>query len=54
MLDADLSFEMSDVYAEITTKVDSIKNPLSGTIKTKGVGEIIIDDPNSKCEIIAS
>ena len=54
MVDADLAFEKSDVYAEITTKIDSIKNPLSGTIKTKSVGEIIIDDPNSKCEIIAS
>ena len=54
MVDADLAFEKSDVYAEITTKIDSIKNPLSGTIKTKSVGEIILDDPNSKCEIIAS
>ena len=54
MVDADLAFEKSDVYAEITTKIDSIKNPLSGTIKTKSVGEIIIDDPNSRCEIIAS
>ena len=54
MVDAVLAFEKSDVYAEITTKIDSIKNPLSGTIKTKSVGEIILDDPNSKCEIIAS
>ena len=54
MVEADLAFEKSDVYAEITTKIDSIKNPLSGTIKTKSVGEIIIDDLNSKCEIIAS
>ena len=42
----------SDVEAEITTEVDSIKNPKSGTIKVPSVGEIIMDDPDAKGEII--
>ena len=49
---ADLSFEKSEVEAEITTAVDSIKNPRSGTIKVKGVGEIIMDDPKAEGKII--
>ena len=48
MINCDLSFEKSDVEAEITTEVDSIKNPKSGTIKVPNVGEIIMDDPNAK------
>ncbi len=39
----DLSFEKSDVYATITTKVDSIKNVLSGEITAPCVDEIIKD-----------
>lgn len=52
MVDCDLSFEKSDVEAEITTEVDSIKNPKSGTIKVSSVKEIIMDDPDAKGEII--
>ena len=48
---ADLSFEKSEVEAEITTAVDSIKNPRSGTIKVRGVGEIIMDDPKAEGKI---
>ena len=48
---ADLSFEKSDVEAEITTAIDSIKNPASGKILVPSVGELILDDPNAKCEI---
>ncbi len=51
MHDADLAFEKSDVYAEITTPVISIKNPASGTIRVPSVGEIIRNDPESACEI---
>lgn len=47
----DLAFEKSDVVAEITTPVISIKNPASGKIKAPSVEEIILDDENSKCEI---
>lgn len=49
---ADLSFEKSEVEAEITTHVDSIKNPLSGTIHAPSVGEIIMTDPDAKGKII--
>ena len=52
MINTDLSFEKSDVNAEITTEVDSIKNPKSGIIQVPSVKEIIMDDPNAKGEII--
>ena len=47
----DLSFEKSYVEAEVTTHIDSIKNPLNGYIEAPSVGEIIMDDDNSKCDI---
>lgn len=43
MYDADLAFERSDVRAEITTHILSVKNPLSGCICAPSVGEIIRD-----------
>lgn len=48
MTDTDLCFEKSEVNAEITTEVVSVKNPLSGTISLPAVGEIIMDDENAK------
>ena len=42
-----MAFEKSETEAEITTFVDSIKNPYRGTITVAGVGEIIRDDPKS-------
>lgn len=51
MEDADLSFEKSDVEAEITNHVISIKNPRSGYIEAPSVGEIIMDSQDSECEI---
>ncbi len=48
----DLSFEKSDVEADIRSSVDSIKNPASGVIRVQSVGEIIRDDPGAKAEII--
>lgn len=51
MIDTDLAFEKSDVKASITTKIDSIKNPLSGWIRVPEAGEIILDDENAKGEI---
>ena len=48
----DLAFEKSEAEAEITTRVDSIKNPYKGTITVPEVGEIIRDDPKSDGEII--
>ena len=52
MIGCDLSFEKSDVDAEVNSSVDSIKNPGSGKIVCKGVGEIINDDPEARGEIV--
>lgn len=49
MEDCDLAFEYSDVEASIIGHVDSIKNPLSGTIKVGSVGEVIRDNPVKTC-----
>ena len=51
MIETDLAFERSEVEAEVTTVIDSIKNPRSGHIKAAGAGEIIMDDPLAKGEI---
>lgn len=51
MIDTDLAFEKSEVEAVITTKVDSIKNPLSGWIQVPEVGELIMDDEEAKGEV---
>lgn len=48
MTGTDLAFEKSEVDAVITTKVDSIKNPLSGQIRVPEVGELIMDDENAR------
>lgn len=52
MTDCDLSFEYSEVEAEIKGHIHSVKNPLSGRITADSIGEIIIDE-NSRgvCEI---
>ena len=52
MVDTDLAFEKSEVDAVITTKVDSIKNPLSGCISVPEMGELILDDEQAKGEVI--
>lgn len=48
----DLAFEKSFAEADITTRVDSIKNPYSGTIRVRSVGEIIRDDPASDGTVV--
>lgn len=53
MRDADLSFEKSEVFAELDEPIISIKNPSSGKISVPSVGDLIVDDPDSRCEIIA-
>ena len=57
LLNTNLSFEYSKVDATIDSKIDSVKNPISGRIKAKGIGEIILDedliDPNkTKIEVL--
>ena len=46
LLKTNLAFEYcNNIDADITTIIDSIKNPINGTIRAKGIGEIIFDDP---------
>lgn len=52
MIDTDLCFEKSEVEAVVTTPVVSIKNPLAGHIYVPEVGEMIMDDPAARGEII--
>lgn len=52
MIGTDLAFEKSQVEAAITTKVDSIKNPLTGTITVPDVGELVMDEEWAKGEVI--
>ena len=52
MLESDLAFEKSEVQASITAPMLSIKNPLSGRITVPAVGEIIMDDPDAKGEVV--
>ena len=52
MIDTDLSFEKSDVTATVKSPVVSIKNPHRGMIRVPSVGEIILDDPEAKADII--
>ena len=44
MIDCDLSFEYSEVEANIIGHVDSIKNPKSGHISIDSLGELITTD----------
>lgn len=55
MEQCDLAFERSEVRAEITSRIDSVKNPLNGFIKVPEIGNIIIDESfNGKtdCKIL--
>ncbi|MBR5937128.1 MAG: DUF3737 family protein [Clostridiales bacterium] len=49
MEECDLSFEYSDVEAEITGRINSVKNPRSGKIVCDEVGEIIRGDEVMPC-----
>ncbi|MFA6829961.1 MAG: DUF3737 family protein [Bacilli bacterium] len=45
VIDTDLAFEYcQNIRAEIVTSIDSVKNPKSGFISAKGIGQIIFDD----------
>ena len=39
-----LSFEYSDVDAQIEGHIDSVKNPSSGSIRAGSIGELIMED----------
>lgn len=49
MIDTDLSFEYSDVDADIKGHIISVKNPKSGVITADSVGEIISEDAIMPC-----
>jgi len=55
LLETDLAFEYcSDIDAEITSSIVSVKNPINGKISAESIGEIIFDDDDidaSKTEI---
>lgn len=44
MEDTDLSFEYSDVNADVKGDIVSVKNPKSGTITADSIGEIILEN----------
>ena len=46
---ADLSFEYSDVEADVLGHILSVKNPRSGRIVADSVGEIVREDPVMEC-----
>jgi len=56
MEDTDLSFENSEVEADVRGEIVSVKNPVSGYIKADSIGEIIWDEKHkmlSTCKIEA-
>lgn len=55
MDNTDLSFELSEVRADVRGEIESIKNPLKGYIRADSIGNIIIDEhasPDANCDII--
>lgn len=52
MIDCDLSFEKSEVTASVKGGITSVKNPLCGTITADSVGEVIIDDEESRGRVV--
>lgn len=55
LINTTLAFEYSTVDAEIISHIDSVKNPCSGVIRAKSIGELIMEEDKidpSKSEII--
>ena len=54
MIDTDLSFEYSEVNADINGHIESIKNPYKGVIRVDSVGKIIkeSDIKHGDCHIV--
>lgn len=44
LLNTNLAFEYSSVNAEVVSHIDSVMNPISGVIKAKSIGELILDE----------
>lgn len=51
MIDCDLSFERSDVEADIEGHIVSVKNVYNGYVRADSIGEIIVDDENAKGKV---
>lgn len=49
MEDTDLAFEYSELNADVTGNIVSVKNPKSGTIIADSIGEIIRENPVMEC-----
>jgi len=46
LINTDLAFEYcTDIDATINTAIDSVKNPVNGTITAPAIGQVIFDDP---------
>lgn len=43
IVNTDLAFEYSTVDVSVSTTIDSVKNPISGSIKAKNIGELILE-----------
>ena len=43
LLNTDLAFEYSTVDAEVTSEIDSVKNPISGKIRAAAIRELILE-----------
>ena len=43
LLNTSLAFEFSSVDADITSSVDSVLNPTSGSIRAESIGELILE-----------
>lgn len=50
LLNTNLAFEYSTVNATINSSIESVKNPYSGKIVAKSIGEVIFDNPEMKAE----
>ena len=44
LINTDLAFEYSKVDADVVSKIDSVKNPISGRIKAESIEKIILDE----------
>jgi len=52
MTGTDLCFEKSEVEATVTTPIESVKNPRSGTITAPAVKHVIMDDPEARGKLV--
>lgn len=52
VINSELIFEYSQVEAELTTVLESVKNPLGGHIQAPDIKKIILDDPEIEGEAV--